>query len=48
MKKKKSSNVIDPMDKKDTSIMDNFNKTNEIINYINKEAQKKKEDAPTD
>jgi len=47
MTKKKYTNVIEPMNKKDTSIMDNFNKTNEIINYINKEAIKKT-DAPTD
>ena len=33
---KKSNNVIDPLDPKNTSIMDNFNKTNEIIDYINK------------
>lgn len=39
-KKKKSSNVIEPMDEKNTSIMDNYKKTNEIVNYLNKEAKK--------
>lgn len=38
-KKKKSNNVIDPMDPKNTSIMDNYNKTNEIIAYLNKQAK---------
>lgn len=41
MTTKKSENVIEPMTKENTSIMDNFNKTNEIIYYINKEAKKK-------
>lgn len=45
MPPKKSKNVIEPMTKKDTSILDNFNKTNEIINYINKEAKKKENEA---
>lgn len=36
MTTKKSSNDIDLMDSKNTSILDNFNKTNEIIHVINK------------
>jgi len=47
MGKKKSTNVIEPMKKNETSIMDNFNKTNEIINYLNKEAAQKKENEAT-
>lgn len=37
--KKKSNNIIEPMDTTNTSIMDNFNKTNEIISYLNKQAK---------
>jgi len=40
-KKKKSTNAIDPLDPANTSIMDNFKKTNEIIDYINKQAKEK-------
>ena len=40
-KKKNSDNVIEPMDPKNTSILDNFNKTNEIIKYLNKQAKEK-------
>ena len=41
-KKKKSTNIIEPMDPKNTSIMDNYNKTNEIVDYINKQAKNEK------
>lgn len=40
MKKKKSNNVIEPLEANNTSIMDNYNKTNEIIKYINDKAKK--------
>jgi len=45
--KKKSDNVIEPMEPKNTSIMDNYHKTNEIIKYLNKQAKENKNDSST-
>lgn len=37
--KKKSDNVIEPLDATNCGIMDNYNKTNEIIDFLNKQAK---------
>jgi len=42
LKKKKSNNIIEPLDATNCGIMDNFNKTNEIIKYLNKQAKGEK------
>lgn len=45
MKKKKSDNVIEPLTVENSSIMDNYNKTNEIIKYINNQAKNNDKDS---